>query len=146
MGGPNRGPRYSGIGKGGHGKHDANLVNITCESEIDFSCDLHRTGEEGFFVCRTYTNHRTGLNNSFPVCIPTDKARESDECGCCGEEECPEECDACPCTAFHGPDSEPKAGVEVLVDGEDEPMCVPIGMSRMMVARDDAISCYTGCL
>jgi hypothetical protein len=59
-----------GPGEGHHGgMHDADSVNITCESEIGFSCDLLRDEEEeeGVFVCRTNTNHMTGLNNSFPV-------------------------------------------------------------------------------
>jgi hypothetical protein len=139
-----RGGNGSGLGPGGSsgpggrhhgGMHDADSVNITCESEIGFSCDLLRDEEEeeGVFVCRTYTNHMTGLNNSFPVCIPTDKAWESDECGCC-DDECPEACDACPCT-FTGPDCEEKEGVEIFVAVEQEPMCVPKGASRMMMSR-----------
>jgi hypothetical protein len=150
-GGKSGGRPGGGPGGARGGMDDANFFNITCDSEIDFSCDLHRgaTKEDGVFVCRTHTNVMDeGRNNSFPVCIPTDKALESDECGCCGED-CPEVvvC-ACPCT-FTGRHGQLKEGVGVLVDEEEEEetmMCVPKGASRTMVSRDVGITCDTGCL
>ena len=44
---------------------------------------------EGLFVCRQVYNARTGNTASEALCIPPDRAWDTDECGCCGEE-CPE--------------------------------------------------------
>jgi hypothetical protein len=121
------------------------LFSITCEGGIDFSCDLPRVDEEGIFVCRTYTHSVSGETNMVPVCIPTDKAFESDECGCCGEV-CPTECDSCPCELpFNGPDGVPKEGVAILAEGMYEPWCVPKFESWMMMWRDDELTCNTEC-
>jgi hypothetical protein len=40
--------------------------------------------EQGVFVCRSMANMLTGVAESQPLCIPTDRAWETDECGCCG--------------------------------------------------------------
>ncbi|CAJ1948517.1 unnamed protein product [Cylindrotheca closterium] len=45
---------------------------------------------EGVFVCRTMANMLTGVAESQALCIPPDRAWETDQCGCCGEE-CPEQ-------------------------------------------------------
>eukprot|EP00980_Cylindrotheca_fusiformis_P029497 scaffold23491_cov154-Cylindrotheca_fusiformis.AAC.2 len=40
--------------------------------------------EQGVFVCRSMTNMLTGAEERQPLCIPTDHAWETDDCGCCG--------------------------------------------------------------
>jgi hypothetical protein len=60
---------------------------------------------QGVFVCRSMANMLTGVAESQPVCIPSDNAWETDQCGCCGLDcpekpertgiECTEEADQC---------------------------------------------------
>ena len=123
------------------------FFNITCtEQQEDSSCELPRGDEEGVFVCRTRTHRVTGENNTVPVCIPTDKAIEGDECGCC-DEACPEPCETCSCDLpWTDHEGGIKEGVEVMVDGMDEALCVPKFASMMMVARSEGgVTCNTEC-
>eukprot|EP00980_Cylindrotheca_fusiformis_P031223 scaffold26018_cov152-Cylindrotheca_fusiformis.AAC.2 len=45
--------------------------------------------QQGVFVCRSMTNMLTGDQESQPLCIPTDRAWETDDCGCCDGLDCP---------------------------------------------------------
>jgi hypothetical protein len=69
-------------------------LNITCEAPELITCDLpsRKDGEdeenEGLFVCRTMFNPNTGESEQQPLCVPSDRAWSTDECGCCGED-CP---------------------------------------------------------
>mmetsp|Transcript_29633 Transcript_29633/g.71305 ORF Transcript_29633/g.71305 Transcript_29633/m.71305 type:complete len:483 (+) Transcript_29633:114-1562(+) len=58
------------------------------------SCTLpprNNGGEtEGAFVCRSMANMLTGIAESQTLCIPPDRAWETDQCGCCGED-CPDQ-------------------------------------------------------
>lgn len=68
-----------------------------CAADETVNCTLHgRRGgndgeeeEQGVFVCRSMTNVLTGVEESQPLCIPTDRAWSTDDCGCCGLD-CPE--------------------------------------------------------
>lgn len=67
------------------------FVSKTCSA--DFACPLRRRQQddqesEGTFVCRTTYHPFTGTTRTQAICIPPDRAFESDECGCCGED-CP---------------------------------------------------------
>ena len=53
---------------------------------------------EGVFVCRSWTDKLTGEAESKSVCIPTDGAWETDQCGCC-EDECPTRPENIDCSA-----------------------------------------------
>jgi hypothetical protein len=115
-----------------------NFFNITCtEQQEDMSCELPRGDEEGVFVRRTRTHPTTGETNTVPKCIPIDKATEGDECGCCGEA-CPEPCETCSCELpFPDHEGEIMEGVEVLVEGMQEALCVPKFACMMIVARSE---------
>jgi hypothetical protein len=78
------------------------------------------------FVCRARTHPVTGETNTVPACAPTDKAIEGDAYGCC-DEACPEPCEIRNCELpFPDHEGEIKEGVEVLVEGMDKALCVPI--------------------
>jgi hypothetical protein len=70
------------------------FVEKSCETEGLIACDIpHRRGEDGseeqgFFVCREMFNARTGDSEQEALCISEDRAWETDDCGCCGED-CP---------------------------------------------------------
>ena len=121
-------------------------MNSTCTADEVIPCDLPRGDEEGLFVCRTRTNPVTNQTNTVPICIPTDRSIAGDECGCC-DEDCPEPCDTCGCELpFPDRDGVTRQGVEVLVAGMDEPMCVPAFASMMMVARSEGrVTCNAEC-
>jgi hypothetical protein len=95
-----RGDGGSYHGGGGHGGFDSSddrnatiFQNITCDASPalqNYTCDLRRSDEEGIYVCRTRIGS-LGDEYQFPICIPSDRALESDDCGCCGADE-----DACP--------------------------------------------------
>lgn len=179
-GGPGRG-RGRGEQGGGRRGDRPPFVNITCpiEGDVDFfddfTCELPprrryrrgwhdeggedeeddiESGGEGVFVCRVPPEDSPRFDlfpDGIPKCIPTNKAHEGEECGCCGGD-CPEPCSECPCeyipTGRRGEallDVEPQAGVEVIIDGMDLPLCVPKYSSAMMVYLDDSVSCYTEC-
>ena len=118
------------------------FVNITCGATnstgaaMNLTCDLPRNNEQGVYVCRTRYNTWTGVPTSSAVCIATDRAVASDVCGCCGKA-CPIPCTTCPC----------EYGVEVLVPGMSEPLCVPSPASAMMVAKSNGtVTCNTNCV
>lgn len=124
---------------GGNGTMPA-FVNITCSSPELTSCNLPM-GDQGFFVCRTRYDPRSGTNKTFPMCIQSDRAFETDVCGCCGGT-CPTPCDQCSCTLPYGN----VTGVEVLVNGMSQPLCVPPFDSAMMVATSNGnVTCNTVC-
>lgn len=68
------------------------FVEKTCSAEELITCDLRKRGDEdeavGQFVCRTRYNPLTGDAKQEAMCISEDRAVETDECGCCGED-CP---------------------------------------------------------
>lgn len=129
-------------GRGGGGPFaNATFVDITCSTtgDLDLSCDPRGPSEDGFFVCRSWTNNK-GVERSRVRCIPSDRSIEgADECGCCGND-CPVACDACPCTTRRG-----TAGAYVLDEDDDEPFCAPLNAAMMMVYKRDDISCLTDC-
>lgn len=75
------------------------LTDITCEAEDLITCELPKRGgkngddtdsqDSAVFVCREMYNPLTGVSKQEAVCIPPDRAWETDTCGCCGED-CPE--------------------------------------------------------
>ena len=75
-------------GPGGRGGPFANatFVDITCsatDGSLDLSCDPRGPSDEGFFVCRSWTNQE-GVERSKVKCIPSNRSIEgADECGCC---------------------------------------------------------------
>jgi hypothetical protein len=127
-----------------HGKQKfprPDLVTITCEVDDLITCDLRpKRGKDdttqGLFVCRELFNPRTGVSEQEALCIPDDRAWETDECGCCGGDcptqpapvdiECTDAADTC--ELRNGDD-----GVFVCrslfhpVDGEirEHSMCIP---------------------
>ena len=111
------------------------FLNTTCDSAGDqnYSCDLprRRGGGEGIFVCRTRYHRITGIENKFPKCIPSGRAMEGDECGCCGVDDsvCPQPC-GCVCAL-----RKKRKGVFVVSDDMDEPKCVNTAKSMRLVAR-----------
>ena len=118
---------------------DKLFLNTTCDSAGDqnYSCDLpKRRGGEGFFVCRTRYHPLTGTENKFPVCIPSGRAMEGDECGCCGVDvsACPQPC-GCACALRTNRKGVVKKGVFVVSDDMDEPECVRTAKSMRLVAR-----------
>jgi hypothetical protein len=113
----------------------SDFVDITCAGNIDFSCDPRGNETEGVFVCRSRIN-KFNETKSRPRCIPTDKALEGDECGCCGRE-CPAPCDICPCETSRG------QGFEVLID--DEIACLPPRAAMMEVYKNDMAVCNDVC-
>ena len=133
-----------GGGGGGRGRPFANatFVDISCSSigDLDLTCDPRGESEDGFFVCRTWTNSE-GVERSKVKCIESDRSIEGvDECGCCGED-CPVVCDTCPCTTRRG-----TAGAYVLdEDSPDEPFCAPLNAAMMMVFKKDDVSCLEDC-
>eukprot|EP00980_Cylindrotheca_fusiformis_P029496 scaffold23491_cov154-Cylindrotheca_fusiformis.AAC.1 len=87
-GGPN------GDRAGFPGSLELEHVNKTCDAS--FACEIrgHHGGgneekKEGIFVCRETYHPITGDSQVRARCIASDKAFETDECGCCGED-CPE--------------------------------------------------------
>jgi hypothetical protein len=72
-------------------------VNITCNATELITCNLPprkhsanaEVAEEGLLVCRKAFNPITGESEQQPLCIPSDHAWSTDECGCCGKD-CPE--------------------------------------------------------
>lgn len=146
-GGGGGGGNHAG-GGGGRGGHDSSgdrnvtmFQNITCDASVElqnYACDLHRSDEDGIYVCRTRVDS-LGEEYQFPTCIPSDRALESDECGCCGADEdaCPKTC-GCPCdipNRFDWDGVTPKQGVEVMVDGTADPVCVPSYSAMKMMRR-----------
>ena len=140
------GSGYRG-GGGGHGgfdsSHDRNTTmfqNITCDvsSELqNYSCNLRRSDEDGIYVRRTRINFLDD-EYQFPTCIPSDRALESDECGCCGPDDdaCPKTC-GCPCDIPNrlNRDGTSKKGVAVMVDGMADPVCIRSYFAMKMVRR-----------
>jgi hypothetical protein len=141
-----------GRGRGGHqggfdSSDDRNATmfqNITCDATTpelaqNYTCDLRkrRSDEDGVYVCRTRIND-LGDEYQFARCIPTDRALESDTCGCCGADEtaCPKTCD-CPCAIPNrfNRDGTSKKGVEVMVDGMADPVCIRSHSAMRMVRR-----------
>jgi len=139
------------------------LTNITCEAEELITCDLPKrgrknrnetdSGDTGVFVCREMYNKITGLSEEEAVCIPPDRAWETDTCGCCGED-CPErprpveiECEETEhsCELRNG-----EEGVFVCrsvfhpIDGqlEERSMCIP---SNKAWVTDTCGCCESGC-
>ncbi|KAL3930341.1 MAG: hypothetical protein SGBAC_011805 [Bacillariaceae sp.] len=140
-----RGGRTRGGGRGrGPGGPFANatFVDITCSStgDLDLTCDPRGESEDGFFVCRTWTNSE-GVERSKVKCIESARSiADVDECGCCGED-CPVVCDTCPCTTRHG-----TAGAYVLdADSANERFCAPLNAAMMMVFKKDDVSCLADC-
>lgn len=138
-----------GLGNGNGNNKFADLVNITCTGDIDFSCDLpqkfqNQTNTQGgVFVCRKKVHpvFSDVIKKQFPICIASDMAIERDECGCCGSV-CPHPCSACPCSLGNST----MEGVEVLITGMEEPVCVPKFASMMMVYKsDNLVICNTQC-
>jgi hypothetical protein len=62
-----------------HGRDEDEDEDAEVEDDVE---------EQGAFVCRSMVNMLTGVAESQPLCIPTDRAWETDDCGCCGLE-CP---------------------------------------------------------
>jgi hypothetical protein len=134
------GDRGSGFNGGRSDRNATMFQNITCDASPEpqnYTCDLRRSDEDGMYVCRTRTNYLDG-EYKFPTCIPSDRALESDECGCCGTDEgaCPKTC-GCPCVIpnHSNRDGKSKQGVEVMVDGMDGPVCIPFYSAMKMVQR-----------
>jgi hypothetical protein len=148
----NKGGNGNGLALGlGNGNNKfADVVNITCTGDIDFSCDLppkqfqNKTNtQDGVFVCRQKVHpvFSDFIKKQFPICIASNMALESDECGCCGSV-CPRPCSACPCSLGNST----MEGVEVLITGMEEPVCVPKFASMMMVYKsDNLVICNTQC-
>lgn len=145
-------------GGNGHNKKVTDFVNITCYGDIDFGCNLPRrkrhdtdvgAGGEGVFVCRSKKHPITGdVKSRFPMCVPSDMAIEGDECGCC-DRECPQPCDSCPCDLLEDDKEGGRIiaeGVQVLITGMEEPLCVPKFASMMMIYRSDGlVKCNSEC-
>jgi hypothetical protein len=72
------------------------FVEKSCAAETDnyITCELpsranggHGNVTEGFFVCRElFDPHGQGESRKEALCIHGDRAFETDECGCCGQE------------------------------------------------------------
>jgi hypothetical protein len=149
-GGGYRGDGGGYHGGGGHGGFDSSgdrnatiFQNITCDASPElqnYTCDLRRSDEDGIYVCRTRIGS-LGDAYQFPICIPSDRALESDDCGCCGADEdaCPKAC-GCPCdipsrSNRDGVPRPSKKGVEVMFDGMADPVCIPFYAAMKMVRK-----------
>jgi hypothetical protein len=146
------GGRGGAQGHGGHGNRpngdNLNFTSIACDAaqgDNVETCD-HPKSDESLFVCRERTDPSTNEVNSISVCIPTDKSLDGDVCGCCDGQDCPTPCDACPCV-LENPRFGDEAGVLVLIEGVDEPVCVPSFASMTMVSRSNgSVTCATTCV
>ena len=123
-----------------HAMRDKIFLNITCDSAGDqnYSCDPKGNGGEGIFVCRTRYHRRTGeINKQFSLCIPSDRAREGDACGCCGVDDsvCPQPCGCACALRTNKKGVVKKEGRFVVSDDMDEPECVRTAKSMRLVAR-----------
>jgi len=120
-----------------------NYTDITCTGDNLIPCN-----GDGLFVCRQYPSRRDPeILLSKDICIPSNMSyAELDTCGCCGEE-CPEECPAETCTCTIGRNNKEREGIQLLVDGEEDPICVSRRMARKMLGADEAdeLSCNTDC-
>eukprot|EP00526_Cylindrotheca_closterium_P011422 CAMPEP_0113638746 /NCGR_PEP_ID=MMETSP0017_2-20120614/20310_1 /TAXON_ID=2856 /ORGANISM="Cylindrotheca closterium" /LENGTH=488 /DNA_ID=CAMNT_0000549893 /DNA_START=50 /DNA_END=1516 /DNA_ORIENTATION=- /assembly_acc=CAM_ASM_000147 len=129
----------------GHGPHHNQQDDADAEEEEE---------EEGVFVCRSRADPLTGAADTKPICIPTDAAWDSDQCGCCGET-CPEkpvktDID-CPLQEHQCERRNGQAGVFVcrslfhpLNEGDvvDTSLCIPEDKGW---ETDDCGCCESGC-
>ena len=63
------------------------FVELEC-AEPEEACSL-RNGMPGVFACRSIFNPFDGALQPTSLCIPSDKAWETDTCGCCFDTGCP---------------------------------------------------------
>jgi len=147
-----RGGRRGRRGRRGKDHRLSKLYNYTdittCTGDLLTTCDTKQGAGTGLFVCRSYPSRRDPeVTIDRPRCILSNMSfAETDTCGCCGED-CPEQCPAETCTCTYTRFGREKQGIELNVEGEDEPVCVSRKAATRMLARDDTdeISCNTDC-
>jgi hypothetical protein len=99
------------------------FTDITCIAD---SCSLRNGDEDGVFVCRQMFHPITGETRERVMCIPSDRAWESDTCGCCGDNDCPEQPDFVDITCDDAVDEDQIAlsrAAVVPFDGDVEVVC-----------------------
>ena len=137
---------------GGHWDGEESFINVTCAS-TDACTIPGRTDPSGVFVCRNSTDHHhhRSSTNSFPLCIPSNRGRRGDHCGCCGAT-CPTIC-SCTCNITehahehsrfdHLPGGN-STGVSVIVNGTGH--CVPFYATFRLFSNPHLVTtCNTTC-
>ena len=89
-------PERPGGGFPAFGEKPNKVENNCTILEDDPVCPLNRNEDPGVWVCRSIIDPRSGeVTDTFSTCASPDFKKETDECGCCGDE-CRLPC-TCPC-------------------------------------------------